>query len=76
VHCGAPREVWLGKAALAGVLARAGHDAQAEAAQDEAARTIEAIAGRLTIPALRRSFLGAEPVLAVYRALGRRGPVV
>jgi tetratricopeptide (TPR) repeat protein len=71
-----PREVWLGKAALAGVLARAGHDAQAEVTYAEAAQVIEAIAWGLTIPGLRRSLLGAEPVLAVYRALGRRPPVV
>ena len=69
-----PREVWLGKAALADVLTRAGHDAEAEGVYVEAAQVIETIARGLTIPRLRASFLGAEPVAAVYRVLKRRPP--
>jgi class 3 adenylate cyclase/tetratricopeptide (TPR) repeat protein len=71
---GTPREVWLGKAALGRVLARLGSDRDAEVQLVQAAETIEGIAGRLTMASLRRSFLGAEPVLEVYRALDRRPP--
>ena len=66
---GTPREVWLGR-----VLARLGRDREAEAQLAQAVDTIEAIAAKLTTPGLRRSFLGAEPVLDVYRTLGRRPP--
>jgi hypothetical protein len=69
---GTPRETWLGKAALSRVFARLGRDKEAEASFIGAAQTIEAIASKLTTPSLRRSFLGAEPVLDVYRTLGRR----
>jgi class 3 adenylate cyclase/tetratricopeptide (TPR) repeat protein len=69
---GTPREVWIGKAALGGVLNRLGRDKEAEAHLAEAARTIEAIAGKLRTPSLHRSFLSAEPVLEIYRILGRR----
>ncbi len=71
---GTPREVWMGKAALGEVLSRLGRDKDAEAQFTQAAQTIEAIAGQLTTPALRRSFLSAQPVLEVYRTLGRRPP--
>jgi hypothetical protein len=71
---GTPREVWLGRAVFGRVLARLGRDRDAEAQLTQAAETIEGIAGRLTTVSLRRSFLGAEPVLEVYRALARRLP--
>jgi tetratricopeptide (TPR) repeat protein len=71
---GTPREVWMGRAALGRVLARLGRDADAEAQLGQAAQIIEAIAAKLTTPALRRGFVIAEPVLEVYRALGRRPP--
>ncbi len=71
---GTPREVWIGKAALGRVLNRLGRDKEAEAHLAEAARTIEAIAGKLRTPSLHRSFLSAEPVLEIYRTLGRRPP--
>jgi tetratricopeptide (TPR) repeat protein len=71
-----PREVWIGKAALGKVLARMGKDKEAEAQLIQAAQTIEAIAGKLKTPRLRRSFLGAELVLELYRALRRRPPLI
>jgi len=69
-----PREVWIGKAALGKVLTRMGRDKEAEAQLIQAARTIEVIAEKLKTPGLHRSFLSAEPVLAVYRTLERRPP--
>jgi tetratricopeptide (TPR) repeat protein len=71
---GTPREVWLGRAALARVAYRVGRDREAEANAGRALATLEVIAGGLTTPSLRLSFLGAEPVLDVYRILGRRPP--
>jgi hypothetical protein len=71
---GTPREVWIGKAALSGVLTRLGRDKEAEAHLAEAARIIEAIASKLRTPSLHRSFLSAEPVLEIYQTLGRRPP--
>jgi hypothetical protein len=32
------------------------------------------ITAQLTLPDLRRSFLGAEPVVDIYRTLGHRPP--
>jgi predicted negative regulator of RcsB-dependent stress response len=72
---GTRREVWLGRAALGHALARLGRDVEAEASFASASQTIESIADELTTSALRRSFLGAEPVSEVYRVLGRRPPV-
>jgi ATP/maltotriose-dependent transcriptional regulator MalT len=69
-----PREVWLGQAALGRVLAQIGRDRDAETQLIDAAQTIEAIAGKLATLSLRRSFIGAERVLAVYHALGHRPP--
>jgi class 3 adenylate cyclase/tetratricopeptide (TPR) repeat protein len=69
-----PREVWLGKAALGKVLARLGRELDAEAHFLQATDMIEAIASKLTTPRLQRSFLGATPVVEVYRTLGRRPP--
>ncbi len=69
-----PREIWLGKAALGKVLARLGRDKEAEAQFSLAAQVIGTIADKLRTPNLRRSFLSAEPVVEVYRALGRRPP--
>ncbi|MGH8060135.1 MAG: tetratricopeptide repeat protein, partial [Candidatus Entotheonellia bacterium] len=69
-----PREVWLGKAALGRVLARLGREKAAEVHFIQAAHTIEAIADKLQLPSLRRSFLAAEPVVDLYRTLGQRPP--
>jgi tetratricopeptide (TPR) repeat protein len=69
-----PREVWLGKAALARTLAQLGRDKEAEAQLTQATRTIEAIAANLHTPRLRHSFLNAAPVLDVYAVLGQRPP--
>ena len=71
---GAPREVWIGKAALGKILAKMGKDKEAEVQLSQAAQTIEAILGKLQTPQLRRSFVTAEPVQEIYRALGRRPP--
>ena len=73
---GTPREIWLGKGALGRVLALMGRDKQAESQFLEAAQTIEGILGRLVTPRLRHSFVAAEPVQEIYRALGRRPPGV
>ncbi|MBI3304223.1 MAG: AAA family ATPase [Deltaproteobacteria bacterium] len=70
------REVWMGKAALGKALARMGKDKEAEAQFTQAVKVIEAIAEKLRTPSLRRSFLSAEPVLEVYRALGHRPPLI
>jgi hypothetical protein len=40
----------------------------------QAASVVDGIVGDLTTPSLRRSFLGAEPVIEVYRRMGRRPP--
>ena len=69
-----PREIWLGKAALGKVLARLGREPEAETHFLQATQTIEAISAKLTLPDLRRSFLGAEPVVDIYRTLGHRPP--
>ncbi len=69
-----PREIWMGRAALAKVLGHLGREREAEAELAGAAKTIEAIASRLTTPRLRQSFLGAEPVIEVFRTLGRHPP--
>jgi tetratricopeptide (TPR) repeat protein len=72
---GTPREVWMGKAALGRVFVRLGRDKDAEETFTGARETIETIVAKLTTPSLRRSFLGAEPVIDVYRTLGRRLPL-
>ena len=71
---GTPREVWLGKTALGKVLTRLGRDKEAEAQFTRATQVIEAIATKLQMPSLRRSFLAAEPVVDLYRTLGHRPP--
>jgi class 3 adenylate cyclase/tetratricopeptide (TPR) repeat protein len=68
------QEVWLGKAALGKVLARLGREQEAEAHFLQATQTIEVIAAKLTRPDLRRSLLGAEPVVNIYQTLGHRPP--
>jgi hypothetical protein len=73
---GTPREVWLGKAILGKVLLRLGREQEAEVQFIQAVQTIEAIAANLQTPRLRRSFLGAAPVLDVYAALGHHPPSV
>jgi len=70
-----PREVWLGKTALGKVLARRGMDREAEAQFTQATQVIEAIATKLRTPRLRHSFLGAAPVVDLYRTLGHRPPL-
>ncbi len=55
-------------------LYRVGRDKEAEAAFGQAVHIIEAIAATLTTPSLRRGLLRAEPVLKVYRSVGRRLP--
>lgn len=69
-----PREVWLGKAALGKLLARMGRDKEAEAPLVQAAKVVEAALLKLETPRLRRSFATAEPVVEIYRTLGRRPP--
>ena len=71
-HIHAARELWLASSALGRALARTGRDRDAETYLTLAAQTIEAIATELTDPALRASFIRAEPVAEVYRRLGRR----
>ena len=71
---GTPREVWLGRAALGRVLASLGRDREAETAFMDAAGAIETIVVKVTTPHLRRSLLTAEPVVEVYRSLGRPVP--
>jgi tetratricopeptide (TPR) repeat protein len=71
-----PREVWMGKSALGKVLTRMGKDKEAEAQFAQAVKVIETIAEKLRTPRLHQSFLGAEPVLEVYRVLGRRPPLI
>ncbi|HEU4369004.1 MAG TPA: adenylate/guanylate cyclase domain-containing protein [Methylomirabilota bacterium] len=73
-HLGTSREIWMGRAALGKVLDDLGRDKDAEAQFDQAARTIEAVAAKLTTPGLRRSFLGAAPVVDIFQKLGRRPP--
>jgi class 3 adenylate cyclase/tetratricopeptide (TPR) repeat protein len=74
VGLGTPREVWLAEASLGEVLQRLGRDDDAASSFNRAARTIEDIAGRLTTPGLRHSFLRAAPVGEVFRVLGRQPP--
>jgi hypothetical protein len=69
-----PREIWMGRAALAKVVGHLGREREAEAQLAAAAEKIEAIASGLTTPRLRQSFLTAEPVTEVFRTLGRRPP--
>lgn len=71
---GTPREVWLGQSALGATLAGLGRDTEAEACFVHAARVIEQIQRGLTTSALHKSFLSADPVVDVYRRLGRRPP--
>jgi hypothetical protein len=52
-------------------LIRLGKDRDAEAAFENAAVTIEAIAGELKTDSLIRSFISASSVLEVFHALGR-----
>jgi class 3 adenylate cyclase/tetratricopeptide (TPR) repeat protein len=74
VELGTPRELWQAEASLGTLLARLGRDGDAEASFARAAEVVDGIAAKLTTPGLRRTFLGAAPVLEVYRALNRRPP--
>jgi class 3 adenylate cyclase/tetratricopeptide (TPR) repeat protein len=73
-HLGTARELWIGQAALGGVLARLGRDREAETHLGAAADTVEALAARLLTPQRRRAFLAAEPVTHLFDTLGRRRP--
>jgi len=68
------RESWMGQAALGEVLTRLGRDREAEEWLSGAADGIESIAARLVARHRRRSFLSAEPVVRVFRTLGRTAP--
>jgi hypothetical protein len=70
-----PRDVWQGCVALGKVLRELGRDKDTEAQFTMAARTIEAIAQKLTTPGLRRSFLSAAPVLEVFQLLHQPPPL-
>jgi len=69
------REVWLGKAALGKVLAGWAKTRRPKrnhtGCESDRGNRRETKTSRL-----RRSFLGAEPVLEVYRLLGRRPPLI
>jgi predicted ATPase/class 3 adenylate cyclase len=71
---GARPDLWRCCAVLGRVRVRRGDDAGAEAAFRRAVETIETITGGLETPGLRRAFLAAEPVAAIYRELGRTVP--
>lgn len=71
---GTPREIWLGKAALGKVLAQMGRDKEAETQLSQAVQTTEGILGKLQTPGLRHSFVSAEPVQEIYRAVRRKPP--
>jgi class 3 adenylate cyclase/tetratricopeptide (TPR) repeat protein len=74
-HLGARPDLWRCLATLGRIRAQHGDDAGAEAAYRRCAEVIESIAGGLGQSRLRRSFLDAEPVGEVYRALGRARPL-
>jgi class 3 adenylate cyclase/tetratricopeptide (TPR) repeat protein len=71
---GARPDLWRCLAALGRVRARRGDDGGADEAYRRAREVIESIASGLGEPRLRRSFLGADPVHEVYRALGSAVP--
>jgi tetratricopeptide (TPR) repeat protein len=71
---GAQPDLWRCLAALGRVRIRRGEDGGADEAYRRAREVIESIAGGLGEPRLRRSFLGADPVREVYRALGSAVP--
>jgi tetratricopeptide (TPR) repeat protein len=71
---GTPREQWIANAALGGLAARRGRDIEAERHWTAAMEAVEGIARGLITPAFRRSFLEADRVREIYRALGRRAP--
>jgi predicted ATPase/class 3 adenylate cyclase len=71
---GARPDLWRCLAALGRVRARRGDDGGAEQAYRRAREVIESIAVGLGQPRLRRSFLGADPIREVYRALGSAVP--
>jgi class 3 adenylate cyclase/tetratricopeptide (TPR) repeat protein len=71
-HIGAARPLWLAASALGQTLVHVGRDREGEAYLIQAAQTVETIAHDLTDPALRASFVRADPVAEVYRQLGRR----
>jgi tetratricopeptide (TPR) repeat protein len=71
---GTPVEAWRAGAELGTLLARMGRDAEAERHYGRAADTLDAVARGLRTSGLRRSFLAAGRVQAVYREAGRRPP--
>jgi hypothetical protein len=66
----------LGKAVLGQVLAQLGREQEAEMHLIQATHAIEVITAQLTMPDLRRSFLGAAPVVDIYQTLGHRPPTL
>lgn len=71
-HIGAARPIWLAASALGQTLAHVGREREAEAYLIQATQTIETIACDLSDPALRATFMRADPVAEIYRQLGRR----
>jgi tetratricopeptide (TPR) repeat protein len=72
---GTLREIWIARSAVGRVLGKLGRDNEVEAQFVKAADAIEAVASKLKTRALSRSLLSAEPVRAVYKALGRQVPL-
>jgi tetratricopeptide (TPR) repeat protein len=60
--CDHPPLLWSSARQLAALHARLGHTAEAAACLAEARAAVEAVAGDIHDPALKRSFLGADPV--------------
>ena len=71
---GARPDLWRTLAALGRIRLQRGDEAGAEEAYRRAAQVIESIAAGLGQLSLRHSFLSAEPVGEVYRALGSALP--
>jgi len=72
---GTLREIWIARSAVGRVLGKLGRDNEVEAQFVKAADAIEAVSSKLKTRALSRSLLSAEPVRAVYKALGRQVPL-
>jgi DNA-binding SARP family transcriptional activator len=62
---GHPPLLWSSARELAHLHARLGHEAETAACRTEARSTVEAVADSIRDPALKRSFLGADPVQRV-----------
>ncbi|MCZ7571669.1 MAG: AAA family ATPase [Ardenticatenaceae bacterium] len=66
---GHPPLLWTSARELAHLHARLGHEVEAAACRAAARAAIEAVTGSIRDPALRRSFLAAEPVQHVLAAV-------